>query len=76
VPRLLVEYVVHHEMLHAIFPVERNAHRRVIHPAGFRAAEKKFPGYTDAQRLLKSQGWVRGWEGAMAARRPALLRRD
>lgn len=67
VPRLLVEYIVHHEMLHAVFPVERNAHRRIIHPADFRAAERKFPGYKDAHRILKSEGWVRGWVGSAAA---------
>ncbi|MGH9378486.1 MAG: SprT-like domain-containing protein [Terriglobia bacterium] len=66
-PRLMVEYIVHHEMLHAVFPVERIAHRRVIHPAKFREAERRFPGYTDAQRLLKSEGWTHGWEGARAA---------
>lgn len=61
-PRSLVEYIVHHEMLHVVFPVERNDHRRVVHPPKFRQAERAFPAYEEAQRLLKSGGWGRGWE--------------
>lgn len=64
VPRLLVEFIVHHEMLHALHPVERAAHRRLIHPAAFREAERRFPRYEEALQLLKSEGWTRGWESA------------
>ena len=53
VPRYLVEYLVFHEMLHAIYPVERDGHRRVVHSRRFRAAEKKFPKYAQARRKLK-----------------------
>jgi SprT-like family len=53
VPPYLVEYLVYHEMLHARFPVARQGHRRVIHSAEFRAAEKKFPKYDQARRQLK-----------------------
>ena len=53
VPRYLVEYLVYHEMLHAIYPVERNGHRRVVHSRRFRAAEKKFPKYDQARRRLR-----------------------
>ncbi len=52
-PRYLVEYVVFHEMLHAVYPVGRNGHRRVVHSAEFRAAERKFPLYEQARRRLK-----------------------
>jgi len=52
-PRYLVEYVVFHEMLHVVYPVERNGHRRVVHSAEFRAAERKFPQYEQARRKLK-----------------------
>jgi len=52
-PRYLVEYVVFHEMLHVVYPVERNGHRRVIHSAEFRAAERKFPKYEQARHKLK-----------------------
>lgn len=53
VPRNLVEYVVFHEMLHMRFPTSRNGHRRVVHSAEFRQAEKKFPKYETALRQLK-----------------------
>lgn len=53
VPRYLVEYLVFHEMLHIEFPVGRRNHRRVVHSAEFRKAEKKFPKYDLARRRLK-----------------------
>jgi len=62
-PRLLVEYVLFHEMLHTQYPVSQNHHRRVIHSAEFRAAERSFPGYRKAQRLLRSEAWGNRWEG-------------
>jgi SprT-like family len=52
-PRYLVEYVVFHEMLHIVYPVGRNGHRRVVHSSEFRAAERKFPKYDQARRKLK-----------------------
>jgi len=52
-PRYLVEYVVFHEMLHVVHPVGRNGHRRVVHSAEFRAAERRFPQYEQARRKLK-----------------------
>jgi hypothetical protein len=58
VPRLLVEYLVFHEMLHIRFPVERNDHRRVIHSREFREAEREFPAYAQARRLLRSGRWA------------------
>jgi hypothetical protein len=64
-PRFLVEYLVFHEMLHMRFPVERNHHRRVIHSREFREAEKKFPDYGQARRLLRSGRWA-GMTGARA----------
>ncbi|MGH9378161.1 MAG: SprT-like domain-containing protein [Terriglobia bacterium] len=60
VPREVVESVVYHEMLHIVFPIERDHHRRVIHSAKFRASERKFPGYAAAQRFFKSEGWAAG----------------
>ncbi|MGH9404983.1 MAG: SprT-like domain-containing protein [Terriglobia bacterium] len=58
VPRLVVESVVYHEMLHIVFPIERRHHRRVIHSAKFREQERKFPGYREAEQFLKSAGWA------------------
>ncbi len=53
VPRYLIEYLVFHEMLHMRFPVGRRGHRRLVHPPEFRQAEKSFPKYEEARRLLK-----------------------
>ncbi len=53
VPRLVVDYVMYHEMLHVQIPVEHRGARRVIHSAEFRAAERKFEGYAEAKAFLK-----------------------
>jgi len=53
VARELVEYVMFHEMLHIQFPTERQGHRRVMHSAEFRKAEKRFPKYKEALRHLQ-----------------------
>jgi len=53
VPRYVVEYLVFHEMLHARFPVEHRNHRRVVHSAAFREAERAFPHYNRAIRWLR-----------------------
>lgn len=53
VPRYLVEYLVFHEMLHMRHPVERRAHRRVLHSREFREAERRFPQFERARRKLK-----------------------
>ena len=58
-PRYVVEYLVYHEMLHARFPVEHRAHRRVVHTRAFREAERRFPDYTRAVQWLK-RGAARG----------------
>ena len=52
-PRLALEYVLYHEMLHLRYPVEHQGARRRVHTAEFRQAEKKFPGLTEAKALLK-----------------------
>ena len=52
-PRYLVEYIMYHEMLHLKHPVEYRSHRRCVHTAEFRESERKFPYYTQANKLLK-----------------------
>lgn len=52
-PRLLVEYILYHEMLHLKYPAEYRTHRRCIHTRAFKEEERKFPGYDEAVRLLK-----------------------
>ena len=53
VPRLLVEYIVFHEMLHLRHPVEHGRTRRCVHTPEFKQAERAFPGLAEARRLLK-----------------------
>lgn len=51
-PRLAVEYVMYHEMLHVQYPVEAKGQRRRIHPKVFRDAEKLFPQLKEAKAIL------------------------
>ena len=51
-PRMLVEYILYHEMLHLKYPVEHRRARRCVHSAAFRAEEKLFPHYSEAKQLL------------------------
>jgi hypothetical protein len=54
VPRLAVEYVVFHEMLHLRHPVEHHASRRCVHTQAFKEAEKQFERLAEAKALLKT----------------------
>ncbi len=54
VPKLAVEYVVFHEMLHLLHPVQHNGSRRRVHTREFREAEKAFPELSKAKALLRS----------------------
>ncbi|MGH9529636.1 MAG: M48 family peptidase [Terriglobales bacterium] len=53
VPRVAVEYIVYHEMLHLKHPVKLRGTRRCIHPPEFQAEEKLFPGFETAKLFLK-----------------------
>ena len=53
VPRLAVEYVLFHEMLHLRFPVEHRGARRCVHTREFKEAEKEFVHLQQAKELLK-----------------------
>jgi len=53
VPRLAVEYVLFHEMLHLRYPVDHRGARRCVHTPEFKAAEKQFEGYERAKESLK-----------------------
>ena len=53
VPRLALEYVLFHEMLHLRYPVDHNRARRRIHTREFRQAEKQFPRLAEVKELLK-----------------------
>lgn len=53
VPRFLLEYVLYHEMLHLRFPVRMRGSRRCVHSSEFRAEERRFPGWREAEAELK-----------------------
>lgn len=51
VPPCVVEALVHHEMLHAVIPVRIGEKgRRVVHGRDFRARERRFRGYRQAEQ--------------------------
>ena len=52
-PRLALEYVVFHEMLHLRYPVDHNGARRRVHTREFRQAEKQYPHLKEAKEMLK-----------------------
>jgi hypothetical protein len=53
VPRLAVEYVLFHEMLHLRHPAEHRGARRCVHTPAFRAEERRFAQLQEAKLLLK-----------------------
>lgn len=52
-PRLVVDYVMFHEMLHLLHPEEHAGSRRRIHTRDFREAEKQFPQLREAKKALQ-----------------------
>ena len=52
-PKLAVEYVLFHEMLHLRHPAEHNGARRCVHTKAFKEAEKQFERLREAKMLLK-----------------------
>ena len=52
-PKLAVEYVLFHEMLHLRHPAEHNGARRCVHTKAFKEAEKQFERLREAKTLLK-----------------------
>lgn len=52
-PRLAVEYVLYHEMLHLVHPAEHRGARRCVHTRAFKEAEKQFEHLKEAKALLK-----------------------
>ncbi len=53
VPRLVVEYVMFHEMLHLRYPAVHQRGRRQVHTKQLREAEKEFPLLKQAKELLR-----------------------
>jgi len=52
-PRLALEYVMFHEMLHLRYPVDHNGRRRRVHTREFREAEKAFEKLPEVKEILK-----------------------
>jgi hypothetical protein len=52
-PRLALEYVMFHEMLHLRYPVDHNGARRRVHTREFQRAEREFPRLREAKEMLK-----------------------
>jgi len=52
-PRLAVEYVLFHEMLHLRHPAEHNGARRCVHTKAFKEAEKQFEHLREAKAMLR-----------------------
>jgi hypothetical protein len=52
-PRLALEYVMFHEMLHLRYPVDHSGSRRCVHTPEFKAHEKQFPEFREAKALLR-----------------------
>ncbi len=50
VPDFFVEYVVFHEMLHAVVPPQRVGRKTYYHPAEFRLRERSYPFFKEALR--------------------------
>ncbi|HKD09947.1 MAG TPA: SprT-like domain-containing protein [Bryobacteraceae bacterium] len=52
-PKLALEYVMFHEMLHLRYPVDHSGARRCVHTPEFKAHEREFPYYKEAKALLR-----------------------
>lgn len=53
IPRLSLEYVLFHEMLHLRFPAEHKGPHRRVHTKEFRDAESAFSGLREAKEWIK-----------------------
>jgi len=52
-PRVAVEYVLFHEMLHLRYPAEHRGSRRCVHTKAFKDAEKQFGKLSQAREALR-----------------------
>jgi len=53
-PKLAVEYVLFHEMLHLRYPAEHRGTRRCVHTRDFKDAERQFERLAEAKLLLRA----------------------
>ncbi len=54
VPRMVVAYIVYHEMLHAVFDSGRSGRQERHHPPEYRRAEEAYPDYGAAKEFLRA----------------------
>ena len=54
VPRFVVDFIVYHEMLHAVFEGAENYGFRRHHPPAFRRTERSHPDYEAVRKFIKS----------------------
>lgn len=66
-PEWFVEYILYHEMLHIKHPARLVNGRRYYHTSAFRADERRFPYYDDAQRWLAKVSRLQRMTRARAA---------
>ena len=52
IPEYVLDFVMFHEILHIVFPVQTVGGRRAMHTPQFRAAERKFVYYERAEAWL------------------------
>jgi predicted metal-dependent hydrolase len=51
--KLIVDFVMFHEMLHLKYPTQHRGVRRCVHTPEFKAAEREFEKYREAQTELR-----------------------
>jgi SprT-like family len=51
--RVIVTFIMFHEMLHLKYPTEHKAARRCVHTKEFKEAEREFEGYRQAKATLQ-----------------------
>jgi hypothetical protein len=52
VPEFVIDFLMYHELLHKEMGVDRSGGRAYAHTAEFRAAERRFPQYEEAEAFL------------------------
>ena len=57
VPSFFVEYILFHEMLHAVIGFRNHGARRLLHPPEFLERERRFRSYHAATRWERSNLW-------------------
>lgn len=56
IPTYFIEYIVYHEMLHAVYPPIYGGGKRYIHHKKFVEMEKQFSEYREAKAWEKKEG--------------------